>query len=95
MRNMLRVMLRVLVFLIDCDDQTEKGSEEAYRDKAFKMEMRSLKVLQSVYSRQPFHKLMGKSFDRNVQLQYNGLDCCVEREIFEPMYLKLKERGLV
>ncbi len=74
---------------------TEKGSEEAYRDKTFKMEMRSLKVLQSVYSRQPFHKLMGKSFDRTVQLRYNGLDCCVEREIFDPMWVKLHERGLV
>jgi len=74
---------------------TEKGSEEAYRDKTFKMEMRSLKVLQSVYSRQPFHKLMGKSFDRTAQLIYNGIDCCVEREIYEPMWRKLKERGLV
>lgn len=74
---------------------TEKGSEEASKEKTFKMEMRSLKIMQSLYTRAPFHKLEGKTFDRAKQLIYNGKDDCVERELYGVYWAKLKSAGLL
>lgn len=77
---------------------TEKGSEEAYKDKSFKMEMRSLRILASLYTREPFYKLEGKlgtHFDWAKFLRYNGKDCCVTREIYGVLWEKLRRLGKV
>ena len=74
---------------------TEKGGEDASKEPSFKMEMRSLHILQSLYSRMPYHKGEGKSWDRVDQLRYNSKDCCEEMEVYCALYAKLKQAGRV
>lgn len=74
---------------------TEKGGEDASKEPGFKMEMRSLHILQSLYSRMPYHKDEGKSWDRVDQLRYNSKDCCEEMEVYCALYTKLKQAGRV
>ena len=74
---------------------TERGGEDASKEPQFKMEMRSLHILQSLYSRSPYHKDEGKSWDRVDQLRYNGKDCCEEWEVYGALYQRLKQAGRV
>lgn len=59
---------------------------------------RSLRVLTSLYTNQPFYKDMyddwRKTGDYDTYYWYNGLDCCCTKEIYEVLRQKLIERGL-
>lgn len=77
---------------------TEKGSEDASKDRTFKMEMRSLKILNSLYTREPYYKNEGKfsnHYDWMTFFRYNGKDACVTIEIYQVLYKLLRAAGLV
>ncbi|MDE2233251.1 MAG: hypothetical protein KGJ90_03940 [Patescibacteria group bacterium] len=77
---------------------TEKGSEDAPKDKTFKLEMRSLKILTSLFTREPYYKAEGKlgpDFDWVKHMKYNGKDACTTREICGVLRQRLRNRGLL
>ena len=60
----------------------------------------SLHFMTKQYTRQPYYKDEAKGFvpkNKHKMLQYmnyNGLDCCVTRKVFDEQELELNERGL-
>ena len=80
-----------------CLNPNEGGSTEAGEemDGGMKMEMRSLAVLTSLYTNGQFYKHLANSPNPATRLVYNGLDACYTREIFDPLWCKLRERGMV
>ena len=80
-----------------CLNPNEGGAGESGEelDGGMKIEMRSLAVLTSLYTKQPFYKYMASDPNPDNRLIYNGLDACVTREIFDPLWCKLRERGMV
>lgn len=64
-------------------------------DDGMKLELRSLAVLTSLYTWQPYYKYLSSDPNPRMRAIYNGLDVCVTREIFDCLYIKLREKGMV
>lgn len=64
-------------------------------DDGLKVGMRDLGTLASLYTKEPFYKHEGGSWSQEKRWIYNGKDACVQREIFDVLWWKLYERGLV
>lgn len=71
------------------DDEVELGQN------LIRIPMKSLAVLTSLYTRQPFYKFMSDSPRWEDRQIYNGLDACVTREIFPVLWGKLRDKGLL
>jgi len=57
--------------------------------------MFDMATLQSLHTREPYHKHLNYGTDWATKLRYNGLDCCVTVEIFNSLWKIANERGLV
>lgn len=64
-------------------------------DDGLKVGMRDLGTLASLYTKEPYYKHEGGSWSQEKRWIYNGKDACVQREIFDVLWWKLYERGLV
>ena len=73
---------------------TSSGSE-IETDEGLKVGMRDLGTLASLYTKEPYYKHEGGSFSQEKRWIYNGKDACVQREIFDVLWWRLYERGLV
>jgi hypothetical protein len=73
---------------------TSAGAEDEM-DVGLKIGMRDLGTLASLYTKEPYYKHEGGSWDQEKRWIYNGKDACVQREIFDVLWWKLYERGLV
>lgn len=71
------------------DDEVELGGP------SIRISTKSLAVLTSLYTREPYYKHLGESPDWETRQKYNGLDACVTREIHPVLWGKLRERGLL
>lgn len=82
--------------MLDPNDggDTSEGSEQA-SDEGLRIGMRDLGTLCSLYTKEPYYKNMGSHPDQEKRWKYNGLDCCVQREIFDVLWWKAYKRGLV
>jgi uracil-DNA glycosylase family 4 len=77
----------------DGGDTTE-GSENQ-SDEGLRVGMYDLATLTSLYTKEPFYKHMSSHPSQEKRWAYCGTDCCVTREIFDVLWYKLYERGLV
>lgn len=89
--------LMELAHMLDPNDGggTEEGSEDEIEDAAPRIGMLDLATLQSLHTREPFHKWMAHEAGWEKRQVYNGLDCCVTREIFDVLWRQARERNLV
>lgn len=71
------------------DDEVELGGPQ------IRISNKSLAVLASLYTRQPYWKHLSESPDWETRQKYNGLDACVTRELFPVLLKRLKDKGLV
>jgi len=71
------------------DDEVELGGPSV------RISTKSLAVLTSLYTREPYYKHLSESPDWETRQRYNGLDACVTREIFDPLWRKLRAKGMV
>lgn len=78
----------------DGGDTTE-GSKDELEEQSVRVGMLDLGTLTSLYTRQPYYKHLGHSPDRSVRLRYNGMDACIQRELFDVGWKKLNDRQLV
>jgi hypothetical protein len=86
--------LMEMAHMLDPNDGggTEEGSEGEIDEGGVRIGMYDLATLQSLYTREPFHKHLAASPDWETKQRYNGLDCCVTREIFDRLWEICRER---
>jgi len=91
-----------LIEMMHCLDPNDGGDVGAGADSpsgdGIKISMKSLAVLASLYTRQPFWKHQGRQdgqFDWVGLMRYNGIDCCVTREVFDHLYVELVREGRI
>ena len=89
--------LMEMAHLLDPNDggETTEGSEDELNEGGVRIGMLDLATLCSLYTRQPYYKWMGGSGQWEARQRYNGLDCCIQREIFDRLWELLNERSLV
>lgn len=86
-----------MAHLIDPNDGggTDEGSEGEEEGPEVRVGMLDLATLTSLYTRQPYYKHMSRLPRWEDRQTYNGLDACVQREIFDRLWEILNERSLV
>ena len=89
--------LMEMAHLLDPNDggDTREGSPDEPEEEGVRIGMYDLATLTSLYTREPYYKWMSSSGSWEQRQMYNGLDACCQREIFDPLWLRLNERGLV
>lgn len=88
--------LMELAHMLDPNDggDTSEGSENE-SDEGVRVGMYDLATLASLYTKEPFWKNQSSHPSWEVRQVYNGKDCCVQREIFDALWWRSYERGLV
>jgi len=89
--------LMEMAHLLDPNDggDTREGSPDEPEEEGVRIGMYDLATLTSLYTREPYYKWMSSSGSWEQRQTYNGLDACCQREIFDSLWLRLNERGLV
>jgi hypothetical protein len=88
--------LMELAHMLDPNDggDTSEGSENE-SDEGVRVGMYDLATLCSLHTKEPYYKNQGSHPSQEVRWVYNGKDACVQREIFDKLWWKAYERGLV
>lgn len=73
---------------------TSEGSENETSE-GLRIGMNDLATLTSLYTRTPFYKYLSSDFRWEKRAVYNGLDACCQREVFDKLWVRLNQKGLV